>query len=212
MAEDRFERLLGALPRIADSVKQFESESVQQQVIDGLLQALMAGDGPVDEAAVNTEDTSTDQAGEVDVEETPTQGEKAPRRARAAKKNASMKAQPARRSTSSAISIRTDINFRPDNIATLKTFVAEKKPKSLYSKIAVIIFWLIEHSDEQTVDAGAVAAGIREIGERQPADLGNTLSITAGSRYGYINARNRNDLTLTVLGDNLVRHDLPADS
>jgi hypothetical protein len=217
VGDAQFKTLLDALPEIAESVEKFQSEAVQRQVVEGLFQALLTVEAPLNEdptPPTPKTDRGTDRGEEVEADETPTQPENATRRngRSGSKSKSTTKAQPAKRNAPPPAAIRTDINFRPDGATTLKNFVGEKKPKNLYAKIAVIVFWLVEHSTEKTVDAGAVAAGIREIGERQPSDLSNTLSVTSGSKYGYINARNRNDITLTVHGDNLVRHDLPADS
>jgi hypothetical protein len=80
VAEDTFERLLNALPRIAESVNKFESSIVQEHVFEALVSALGIAESPVPAASLSSVSAVPEsgngevitEAGEVDETETTT--------------------------------------------------------------------------------------------------------------------------------------------
>lgn len=91
---------------------------------------------------------------------------------------------------------------------SLKEFVSEKKPSTNIERTAVFIYYLqnILSISEITVDH--VFSCYKDIGVRLPQNLPQNLNDTASSRYGFIEVNNGN-YTMSIVGINLIEHDLP---
>ena len=93
-------------------------------------------------------------------------------------------------------------------IKSLKDFVSEKKPATNIERTAVFIYYMqnILNLSEITVDH--VFSCYKNIGVRLPQNLPQNLNDTASSRYGFIEVDN-GKYTVSILGINLIEHDLP---
>jgi hypothetical protein len=200
-----FDRLLAAMPSIAEAVNGFASEENQSTALRALLRTFGLPDGeragektrqpelsvvpsPGDD---HPESNEQDEAGAgVSAEEQATR-----RRARrpGAKKSAPR---------------AKDINFRPEGKQSLREFVEEKKPGNLQELNTVAVFYLKEVLGIDAIDVGHVLAAYIECGWRLPGNLENSLSVTA-CRTKWLNTSDRKAITLTNPGRNLVLLDLP---
>ncbi|MEA2640053.1 MAG: hypothetical protein QOF51_1447 [Chloroflexota bacterium] len=103
-----------------------------------------------------------------------------------------------------------DLDFRPKGKTSLPAFAAAKKPASHPQRLAVVVFWLkTEAGVVSKVSLDHLNTAYVDMGWRRPTDLGNTLA-QAASRNRWFNTANYNDIKLTSLGEDYVRHELPA--
>lgn len=197
VVDDRFERLLDALPRIADSVKQFESEQVQQQVIDGLLQALMAPAPTSDDgAAAAVPPADSEQEGPTPPTEPSVNGEAKPATARK------------RRNKSGPKVDAVDFDWSPANAESLSDFVARKQPRTKPEQNLVVIFYLEQVVKHSPITVGHVVSGFYACGWDVPTDPRNSLSVARSSTKG-IETSNLDNIEMTHLGRNIVNNQLP---
>lgn len=200
-----FDRLLSAMPSIAEAVNEFSSEETKSTALRALLRAF----GLPDEARAGDEagqpglsvvpPLADDQpeATDQDEAETDTSSGRQPTRRRV-RKSAAKKSTPR----------AEDINLRPDGSQSLGEFVEEKKPGNLRERDAVAVFYLKEILGIEAIGVGHVLAAYMECGWRLPRNLENSLSVTA-SRTKWLNTSDMKAITLTNSGRNLVQLDLP---
>lgn len=199
MEHDSFERLLDALPKIAESVKQFESEAVQQQVIDGLLQTLMVGANP--DADLNVwVDERPNRAPENDL------GERVPDPS----SNGQVKtgAQQKKKSKPLPRVDAVDFDWSPEGVESLAEFVDRKKPATMVDRNLVVVFYLSEIVKQQPITVGHIVSAFYSCGWNVPADPFNSVSVARSKAKG-IDTSNRNELVLTHIGRNIVNNQLP---
>jgi hypothetical protein len=106
-------------------------------------------------------------------------------------------------------SIVKDLNLRPKDKKDFPTFVSEKKPDGNYEKCTVAVYYLKQELGMATVGVDHVFTCFKAVNWRLPADLENTLALTS-HRKGWLDTSNFDDIKITVHGENLVEHDLPA--
>jgi hypothetical protein len=94
----------------------------------------------------------------------------------------------------------------------IRTFAAEKNPKTLSQKIAVIGYYLAHLAPTPERRDYVVADDIKpcfiEAGFELPTSSANTALINA-KNAGYLSALDRGKYKLTAVGHNLVAHKLP---
>lgn len=90
---------------------------------------------------------------------------------------------------------------------SLKNFVAKKNPKTNIQKTTVFLYYLqhILNIEEITIDH--IFTCYKNMGYRMPNNLPQNLNDVCGSRYGYAN-RTDGKLSMTVIGDNYIEHDI----
>lgn len=101
-----------------------------------------------------------------------------------------------------------DLNLKPKGKRSLDELVQEKRPKSLYEKCTLCVYYLRGELSIPAVSVSHIYTCFKQMKWKLPTDLGNTLSYTA-SRYGWLDSGNMQDLRTTAIGENLVEHDLP---
>lgn len=107
------------------------------------------------------------------------------------------------------LTIIRDLNLRPQGSTSFPDFVAQKKPSNMLERCVVSVYYLIHTLNQGTVTSDHIYTCFKFVKEwRLPADLDTTLS-EAASRHGWIDSSNRENIKLTVIGENLVEHDLP---
>lgn len=198
MATDKFDRLLDALPKIAEAVNQFQSAQVQEQAFEALVRALgLAESSDAAPLSPSPDDSMTDElngdAGEVETKN----GTTAP------------PARRRRRRSSAPVSAERDIDFRPKDKQAFRDFVAEKEPKTQDEKNVVAVFYLEEILKLPSISAGRVLAAYRECKWKEPTNLANSLAATA-SRKHWLDTSNLAAIRTTAPGRNQVEHDMPS--
>ena len=170
-----------ALPRIAETVKQFP-EALQPQVFQALLEELR-GSQPRQERTKRSK-ASERPAG-------PSKG-----------------ARKAKRKRSRGPTVRKDLDLRPKGKTSLRGFAESKKPNNNDDKNVVSVYYLRLIADINTISIDHVFTCYREMGWREPTDLANSLATTA-SKKGFLDTSKGEDIKLTPTGRNHVEHDLP---
>lgn len=101
-----------------------------------------------------------------------------------------------------------DLNLKPKGKKSFDDFVIEKKPNSIYEKCTVATYYLKHELGLPAVSASHVFTCFKHIKWRVPADLLNSLAYTA-SHYGWLDTSDMEGITVSVMGENLIEHDLP---
>jgi hypothetical protein len=202
--QDQFDRLLEAMPRIAEAINLFGSAEVQRSAFDALI-ASMGVSRPRQVAPVlgeSDEDTpvaESDKGARVDEEEPDPRGAASTgsrrRRGRTVGKRSW---EPIR-----------DIDFRPEGKQAFKDLVGEKEPVTQDQKNLLAVYWLERVAGSQEIGVGHVMAAYKECDWREPAKPANSLQVTA-SREHWIDTKNMKSILTTPSGRNMVNHDMPV--
>jgi hypothetical protein len=189
MSANRFEELIEAMPKIAESVNHFQNESVQREAFTALIEAWRgksdAPRGP--RSSVTQEEPKTDQ--------TETTKKKQAR-------------SPATRKRSKVPSIAKDLDLRPADKESFRSFVEAKNPRNHRERCAVAVYYLERILELDSVSVGHVFTAYRDVSWPLPSNMSNMMAQTA-SKKGWIDSRNMDSLTTTASGVNFVEHDLP---
>jgi hypothetical protein len=105
------------------------------------------------------------------------------------------------------LKIDKTIDLFPTDKQSATEFAAEKAPSSIPQKGVIAVYYILEIIELEDAAVGQVAAFFQAVNWPLPADLPNALQ-QAGSK-GWLDTKNSDDLKLTPLGYNLVRHELP---
>jgi hypothetical protein len=200
MAEDDqapggLDGLLAEMPRIAEAVNAFTSEAVQQQAFEALL-AAHSGSAPA--PARRGADVS---GGKKQTGTTPK-----PAAAKAATSNGGKK--PKRRTASAPKQVK-DLQLSPKGKTSLKDFAAEKKPATNHDRNVLSVYYLFKTADVAPISIDHVYTCYREMSWRVPADLANSLAMTA-SKKRFLDTADLQDIKLMHRGEEHVELDLPA--
>ena len=199
MSDDKFERLLTALPDIAKAVNAFESADVQGRAFDALVRALGVTDGDL-----------PDRGGPTAHPE-PSNGEQKSKPRKTADEGASSGASGSRRTRRRAarpVAADRNIDFRPQGKQSLRDFAAEKKPTNYYECNIVAVYYLEQVLEMPSIASGHVLAAYRDCNWKEPGDLSNSLAVTA-SRKSWLDTSDMNSIRTTAPGRNFVQHDMP---
>ena len=116
------------------------------------------------------------------------------------------------RRPSSSPSIVRDLSLRPKGKQAFGEFVEEKQPRNHFARQAVAVYWLSKVLGMQegiTVDhVNTCYVGAKW---KRPARFEANLQLTA-ARKGWIDTSDGSNIRITVPGEDLVVHDLPASS
>lgn len=203
---DNFDRLLDAMPRIADAVNMFASEDNQNTALNVLVRSLGIVDQSPTTAAAAEPNLSVvpplpqdmqedDSSSEATADETVPQS--ATRKARA-RKSAVKKTYPRAK----------DINFRPDGKISLRDFAAEKQPTNFHEKNLVIVYYLEEFLEISSVEVGHVLAAYDECSWKSPSIPDNSLMVTSSQRR-WLDTSDMKAIRTTHGGRNAVTYDMP---
>lgn len=114
----------------------------------------------------------------------------------------------AKRKVNAPLSMVKDLNLKPKGKKSLDDFVEGKKPNSIYEKCTVAAYYLKHELGLAAVSANHVFTCFKHMKWRVPADLLNSLAYTA-SRFGWLNTNDRENISVSTMGENLIEHDLP---
>ena len=187
------------MPRIAEVVNKFKSEEVQKLAFQHLMGS-----------------TGFDPSGPKPDTVNPKKGRTTRTKQRSAKKSKSdgSEASPAKRARKKGAAAPTfikDLNLRPSKKPSLTQFVEEKKPASNQQLHVVIVYYLQKILGTSGISPSHVYTCLKDLKKRVPNDLWATLRVTA-SKTNRLDTGNRDDIKLTVGGENLVDQDLPPNS
>ncbi len=107
--------------------------------------------------------------------------------------------------------ILPNLNLRPNGKQSLRAFYEEKDPKSNERGFAVIVYYLKRILEVETVTLNHVYTALKDVGLKVPTRLPTVLSNSA-RRHGWIDTRTKDDIKITIHGENFVEHDLPPKS
>ena len=178
---DRFNLLLEALPRIAETVKQLP-EALQSQAFQALLDEFR-------NSQPRRQRTKQAKGSKVPTETT-------------------QETRKARRKRTRGPTVRKDLDLRPKGKTSLAEFVESKEPKNNDDRNVVSVFYLRRMAGIDMVSIDHVFTCYREMGWREPADLANSLATTA-SKKGYLDTSTLENIEITPSGRNHVEYDLP---
>lgn len=114
-----------------------------------------------------------------------------------------------KRNNSKQLQLIKDLDLSGKGIEkSLQAFVTEKKPTTNIERTTVFIYYLqnVLQLTEITIDH--VFSCYKDIGVRLPQNLPQNINDVASSKYGYIQVNNGKYI-MSILGTNLVEHDLP---
>ncbi len=106
------------------------------------------------------------------------------------------------------LSLDKNLNLQPKNKRSFAKFVEEKKPVSNLERCLLSVYYLQRTLDVDGCTGDRVYTCFKDRKWRVPPDLRNTLR-EAASRFGWLDTRDRNNVSLTTRGENYVEYDLP---
>lgn len=209
---DTFDRLLEAMPHIAEAVNAFSSEKNQRAALDALVRAIGIADAggaappasPPISVHMPVDETNDDEATQVPVDLTT----EAPPAAVETPSSNGAAASKRRRSPARKWEPVRDINFRPADKQSFKDLVAEKLPATIDQKNIVAVWWLEQIAEIKDIGAGHVLAAYKECDWREPSYPDNALQVTA-SREHWLDTKNMKAIITTPSGRNVVQFDMP---
>lgn len=107
------------------------------------------------------------------------------------------------------MSIVKDLNLRPEGEFSFRDFYAQKKPNTQEQAVTVAVYYLKRVLEIDKVTPEYVFICFKDVGQRIPKDLPQTIRDTA-KRKGWVDTSERGNVKITTHGENMVDHDLPA--
>jgi hypothetical protein len=198
MSTDQFDDLLKRLPEIADVVNKFKSEAVQQSAFDALVGQLGI------DTVTAPQENKTRTAKKVGRKKPGSKNTETRRESASGSEDNKPKRKSAKKGSFSMVK---DLNLRPNGKKGLKEFCDEKAPQSHVEKCTVSVYYLCNDLSISAVNMDHIYTCYKQMRWRLPSDLSNMLA-QVGSK-GYLDVADRENITVTTHGDNLVEHDLP---
>jgi hypothetical protein len=115
---------------------------------------------------------------------------------------------PVRRRTGSPTRVK-GLDLAPKGKQSFAAFVSEKQPKSQHDQNVLSVYYLLEIAEVAPVTWNHVYTCYRDQGWAVPADMANSLQVTA-SRKTFLDTADMENITLEPRGTNHVEHHLPA--
>lgn len=204
MSTEDLDKLLERMPKIAEAVNAFDSETVQQEAFISLI-AAFSGKTIRTLAAALPEIDQVSHASPESVEtvapETPEQKSNSSPARKGRKKANSLKAD---------WTLNKDLDLHPPGKISFEAFAAEKQPKSNQDKYAVVVYYLEEILEFSPITRNEVGTIFRRMpGWKEASDVGSALRVTQ-SRKSTVNCTELDDIKITAAGRNFVEHKLPA--
>jgi hypothetical protein len=115
--------------------------------------------------------------------------------------------QPSKKSKKT-LSIIKELNLSPKGKTPFPEFIKEKQPSSDQEKCVASVYHLQRNLELEGISVDHVYTCYKIMHWRVPADLENTITVTA-SQKGWLDTTNRKDIKITTHGENLIEQDLP---
>jgi len=103
------------------------------------------------------------------------------------------------------------LNLMPEGKESLKDFYATKNPQTQYEKITVVIFYMQKVLEIDDISSDHVYTCFKEVSEKIPRNLPQSIRNTAKDK-AWVDSSNKNKLTVTIHGENLVEHELEKNT
>ncbi|MEP3390305.1 MAG: hypothetical protein ABJO02_19085 [Reichenbachiella sp.] len=103
------------------------------------------------------------------------------------------------------------LNLRPDGKESLKDFSDKYEMDSTPKQITVIIYYLKNILGVEIVNGDHIYTGLDELGVRVPSSLKQIIINTKGRKYGWLDYKSMDDISLSMQGRNAIKHDLRKD-
>lgn len=196
MANEQFESLIEAMPRIAEVVNAFESDALRERAMDSLLAAFgltvvsqdrFSGSAPHDQ--VPSFEVNSEQTTESDVNGA----------GRRLKRSANRRSEP-------NWIIDRSISARPEGKESLTDFLRRTQPKNQNEQVLAIVYWLDKVAEVGPVTYDKVFTGFRLAELKVPGSLAGKISQT-GSKT-WLRDTKSNSVTLSVNGEDKVLHEM----
>lgn len=105
------------------------------------------------------------------------------------------------------------LHHKPSSVQDIRTFAAEKRPKTVNERVAVIGYYLAQLAPEGERRDHLIADDIKtyfiQAGFELPTAPPN-VTLANAKNAGYLNALDRGQFKLNAVGHNLVAHRLPS--
>ncbi|WP_422004915.1 hypothetical protein [Roseivirga pacifica] len=105
-------------------------------------------------------------------------------------------------------SLDKKLNLRPDGKESLKEFSDKYEMDSTPKQITVIVYYLKNILEINSVNGDHIYTGLDELGVRVPKSLKQIIINTKGRQYGWLDYDNMEDISLSMQGRNAIKHDL----
>lgn len=151
-SKNRFDLLMDALPRIAETVKQIP-EALQPQAFQALLEEFR-------DSQPGRQHTKRSNG--------PAEPSKGTRKLK--------------RKRTRGPTVQKDLDLRPKDRTSLRDFARSKEPKNNDDKNVVSVYYLRLIADIEVVSIDHVFTCYRAMGWREPKDLANSLALTASKK------------------------------
>lgn len=199
MTTQQVDDLLQRLPEIAKVVNEFKSESVQLRAFDALLGGF---DYPAVQRVKNSK-AHVEVTKELRTIDEATAGKQQPSGAASHTKGARGNKK------EGSVSLVADLNLRPKGKKTLREFYGEKKPTTNEQSFAVMTYYLEKVLGVSGISPNHIYTGFKDLDLRVPARLRTVISNSA-SRHAWIDTSDKENIKLTIHGENFIEHDLPS--
>ncbi|MFE5842251.1 hypothetical protein ACFQ7N_11445 [Streptomyces niveus] len=211
MGEQEFDKLLDAMPRIAESINAFTSKEVQKKAFDALVGALnisLASAAEADPAATVEQIDETLQEsinGEIPWDSAQN----------STNETVSLEVNPQEKKRRKTKQKRDwtavkDIGFRPQGKISFRDFIEEKQPSTMDLKGLAAVYYFEQILELEEVGVGHVMAAYKEANWRNPSNPENSLQATS-SRHHWLDTSNMKAIKTTQRGRDWVEHDMPAN-
>lgn len=214
-----FDRLIEAMPSIAEAVNAFTLEDNQRIALQALLTAAGSPASPPAAPEVRTPLAAVPPLSATDapveegpealqvVAETSAVAAEAPRTAPETKASTTRRV---RKTAAKRTYPRSkDMNFRPEGKVSLRDFWAQKEPGNNHERNLVVVHYLEEVLEVGAIEVGHVLAGYDEVGVKSPAIPDNSLMVTA-SQKGWLDTSDMKAIRTTHGGRNAIQYDMPV--
>lgn len=109
-----------------------------------------------------------------------------------------------------SIGILKDLNLRGgSDIKAFSDFQAEKKPSSNIEFTAVAVYYLAKILGLTGITPAHINTCYKNVNRKPPQAFLQNIFDTSSNRYGYIDARDINNITIPHRGESFVEYDLP---
>lgn len=115
-----------------------------------------------------------------------------------------------RKSSKESYTIDKNLNLKGGNgTISFEEFYDQKLPTSNIQFNAVATYYLQEIAKVSPINLSHIYTCYRNVGKKPPDKFQQSMWDTSGSRYGYIDTSDMNDIKIPHLGKSFVEHDLP---
>lgn len=196
MANEQFESLIEAMPRIASAVNAFESDALREKAMDSLMAAFgLAATPPSRPPKPVPQDPNP--ASQVDSQEATGNGTNGG--GRRGKRSGGRRSEP-------TLTLDKTLSARPEGKEPLKDFLTRAQPQNQNEQVLAIAYWLSKVAQVEPVTLDKLFTGFRLAEIKVPGSFSGKVSQT-GSR-GWLQDSRSEKVTVSVTGEERVLHDM----